>query len=254
MHVLGKVLNEEPLPPRRVNPRTPVDLEAIALKALAKSPAARYQTAAELADDLERYMDHRPILAKRHTVLRRGGLWLRRHQFQVGLTASGLLAFFLTLALVAWALPAWRSAARRRHLAEFEETARAAVEAEVERLGTIDPQAVVRDAVPERVAARVTEGVAPAGDDEREVVERVLADYRPGPVLSKAYFDLGDWSRAYRYDPSGDFGAKALLEIARRFAGQRRLPEAAQILHRVRARSPDPEGLALLGEVLVAAA
>ncbi len=251
MHVLGKVLNEEPLPPRRVNPRTPVDLEAIALKALAKSPAARYQTAAELADDLERYMDHRPILAKRHTVLRRGGLWLRRHQFQVGLTASGLLAFFLTLALVAWALPAWRSAARRRHLAEFEETARAAVEAEVERLGTIDPQAVVRDAVPERVAARVTEGVAPAWDDEREVVERVLADYRPGPVLSKAYFDLGDWSRAYRYDPSGDFGAKALLEIARRFAGQRRLPEAAQILHRVRARSPDPEGLALLGEVLV---
>ncbi len=63
--MLRRIIFEEPQPPRRINPALPRDLETIVLKALAKEPAERYATAQELADDLRRYLEEKPI--------RRGG-------------------------------------------------------------------------------------------------------------------------------------------------------------------------------------
>ena len=62
--LLLQVLNDEPRPPRRLNDKVPRDLETICLKAMAKAPARRYQTATELADDLRRFLTDRPILAR----------------------------------------------------------------------------------------------------------------------------------------------------------------------------------------------
>src|SRR5262249_60432780 len=63
--LVEKVLAASPPAPRRVRPGVPRDLETIVLKAIAREPAQRYQSAADLADDLRRYVEDRPIRARR---------------------------------------------------------------------------------------------------------------------------------------------------------------------------------------------
>jgi serine/threonine protein kinase/Tfp pilus assembly protein PilF len=78
--LLRQIAWEEPRPPRRLNREIPVELETIVLKALAKEPAERYSTAQELADDLQRFLDDRPVLAQRPTRAQQLKKWLRRHR------------------------------------------------------------------------------------------------------------------------------------------------------------------------------
>ncbi|MCL6501449.1 MAG: protein kinase [Pirellulales bacterium] len=77
--VLHAILHAEPARPTRLNPRIPADLETICLSAMNKSPAQRYPSAADLADDLGRYLRGEPIRARRPGLARRGLKWCRRH-------------------------------------------------------------------------------------------------------------------------------------------------------------------------------
>ena len=70
--LLRKITCDEPVPPRKLDPNIPRDLETIVGKAMAKEPERRYATAQELADDLRRFREDRPILARRPTV---AGRW-----------------------------------------------------------------------------------------------------------------------------------------------------------------------------------
>jgi formylglycine-generating enzyme required for sulfatase activity len=69
--VVAKVIGEEPRPPRRINPRIPRDLETICLTAMEKDPARRYQTAGDLAADLNRFLRGEPITARPPSLLER---------------------------------------------------------------------------------------------------------------------------------------------------------------------------------------
>jgi WD40 repeat protein/serine/threonine protein kinase len=86
--VLHQVLHDEPRPPRRLNDRIPCDLETICLKAMAKMPGHRYATAAQLADDLGRYLRDEPILARPVGPVRRLGRWCRRNPLSAGLAVT----------------------------------------------------------------------------------------------------------------------------------------------------------------------
>jgi eukaryotic-like serine/threonine-protein kinase len=77
--VLRQIAFEEPRPPRRLNKALPAELDTIVLKATAKNPDERYATAQELADDLKRFLEDRPIKAKRPTLAQRLKKWARRH-------------------------------------------------------------------------------------------------------------------------------------------------------------------------------
>jgi serine/threonine protein kinase len=90
--LLHQITEEDPPPPRRLDSTIPVELETIVLKATAKGPADRYASARELADDLQRFLDNRPILARRPTLLERATKWGRRHRSVVVSAVVLLLA------------------------------------------------------------------------------------------------------------------------------------------------------------------
>ncbi len=100
------VLNDEPIAPSRWQPRIPRDLETICLKCLRKEPGDRYADAAALAEDLRRFLSHRPINARRVGPLGRARLWWRRKPTQAALTIS--VAVLLVLIAVGATLAAYR--------------------------------------------------------------------------------------------------------------------------------------------------
>jgi serine/threonine protein kinase len=89
--LLRQILEEEPRPLRQVDRNIPADLETIVRKAAAKAPEDRYATAAELAADLRRFLDERPILARRPSLLGRARKAMRRHPSLVAAAVLGLV-------------------------------------------------------------------------------------------------------------------------------------------------------------------
>jgi tetratricopeptide (TPR) repeat protein len=88
-----QVVTEDPVPPRRLNPRAPLDLENICLKCLQKAPEKRYPSALALADDLGRFVEGRPVEARAAGTLEKALKWARRRP-----VVAGLLALAATLA------------------------------------------------------------------------------------------------------------------------------------------------------------
>ena len=102
------ILEQEPKPPRAIEPRVPRELAAICLQALQKRPEARYATALAFAEDVERFADGRPVLARSPgaSVRLLRAAWRQRR----ALTLVALAVGATLLAVVAW-LPSLRRAA-----------------------------------------------------------------------------------------------------------------------------------------------
>ncbi len=109
--LIHQILHHDPPRPRLVDPRVPRDLETIVLKAMARDPSHRYETAAELADDLRRFLAGRPIRARRAGEAEKFVRWCRRNPAPAGLLAALALVFWVGFALVAWE---WRQAVAER--------------------------------------------------------------------------------------------------------------------------------------------
>ena len=97
--VLAQLVTQEPAPPRRLNKAIPIELETIVLKALAKRAEERYGSAQELADDLRRFLEDKPILARRPSLADKARKWARRHKgLMRGIAAmAGLVVVGLVL-------------------------------------------------------------------------------------------------------------------------------------------------------------
>jgi serine/threonine protein kinase/tetratricopeptide (TPR) repeat protein len=101
--LLRQIAFEEPCAPRRLSKSIPSELETIVLKAMEKSPSDRYATAQEVADDLRRFLEDKPILARRPTLLQRARKLRRRHP-GVTLTAGASALVMLFLAVLGLAV------------------------------------------------------------------------------------------------------------------------------------------------------
>jgi serine/threonine protein kinase/tetratricopeptide (TPR) repeat protein len=134
--ILRHVLEAEPLRPRRLNPAIPRDLETIVLKAAAKEPDLRYPSAAALADDIRRFLDSRPIRARRPGLLDAGAKWARRNASLVAVAAAALVVLAAGLGAATWLVAAQRDEALR-HARRAERRERFAV----------DTVALFRDAI-----------------------------------------------------------------------------------------------------------
>jgi hypothetical protein len=107
LETLEQVRSLDPVPPRRVQPHCPRDLETVCLKCLEKDPARRYQSAQALAEDLGRFREGRPVLARPTPARERLAKWARRHPAVAALVAVlavGAVASFTALTLL------WRKA------------------------------------------------------------------------------------------------------------------------------------------------
>lgn len=113
--VLQQVLNTEPLPPRLLQPSLPHDLETICLKCLEKEMPRRYRSAQELAEDLGRFLEDKPIHARPVGALGKAGKWCRRRPGLAAMGAALVVTGVLGLGGVLWQ---WNRAARGELLAQ----------------------------------------------------------------------------------------------------------------------------------------
>jgi WD40 repeat protein/tRNA A-37 threonylcarbamoyl transferase component Bud32 len=117
LDTLVQVLHDDPIPPGRLRPGLPRDLETICLTCLRKEPDRRFASAAALADDLDRFLAGRPILARPVGVVERGWRWARRNSAVAGLGVSLALALVAGFGGVTWK---WLDAERLRKIATDE--------------------------------------------------------------------------------------------------------------------------------------
>jgi eukaryotic-like serine/threonine-protein kinase len=113
--LIERVLHDPPEAPRRIDPRIPRDLETIVLKAISKEPGRRYATAQAMGEDLGRFLDDHPILARRSSTMEQGWRWCRRNPLVVAALATAAAAV-VTLAIVSAAM-AWKFREQRDQIA-----------------------------------------------------------------------------------------------------------------------------------------
>jgi hypothetical protein len=154
LETLKQVQSRDPVPPRRLNPGVPADLETVCLKCLEKEPAKRYPSAAALGDDLARFLDGRAVVARRAGPKERAWRWCKRHPSWAALAAVCALAAVAAVVGGVWV--------NRRLSAELQRTAAArdATQAALVNHAADRLDAELRElaAVPHLVAAAVEAG------------------------------------------------------------------------------------------------
>ncbi len=99
---IRQVIDQEPVPPRQLEPHVPLDLETICLKCLEKAPERRYLTAADLANDLRRFLNDEPIQARPISPLERLWKWGKRRPAIMALCGVSACAVLAMVLLVVW--------------------------------------------------------------------------------------------------------------------------------------------------------
>ncbi len=213
--LLNQILHAEPRPPRQVDPAVPAELETIILKAMAKAPADRYATAGELAADLRRFLDGRPVMARRPTLAERVRKWLRRHPAYVGaavlLLVAGVIGLGVSTALIAREQSHTRAAldAERRRAIEAEQRFQLARRSadEMIRIGNEEladgPQTnAPRRRLLEAALAYYQELINLRGDDPAAQQELAITRDRVQQILSDLAVLNGAWQHALLGEPA----------------------------------------------------
>jgi serine/threonine-protein kinase len=133
-----QVIDQEPVPPARLNAKVPRDLENVCLKCLQKEPHRRYAGAAALADDLRRFGEGRPIRARPLGLAARSWRWGRRNPAAAALMATGLALVGLVIGGSFWL--EWVRAERRAETARQEEREAQSVGAALEQASALGKQ------------------------------------------------------------------------------------------------------------------
>ena len=224
-----------PASPRSVNPAVPAAVDAVLLKLLDPEPAKRYQTAHELAEDLDRHLTHQPLKYARESFVDRARKWVRRNPRALpltGLAAAVVLALGIGGVATANIRAQSRTEAAARQ-AEFREALRCA-SIQLNRRAS-DP--AVRDGAAARLRAAVDGyGAADADDwESRRLVKRLEA-----PARDELRGDVGE-ALLLLARAKGDDSAEA-LRLNRRAEAAFGAGQSPPALWRQRAELADRSG------------
>jgi len=209
MDTLLQVLGDEPVPPRRLNPSVPRDLETICLKCLEKEPARRYRRAAALGEDLRRFLAAEPIMARPAEPAERLWRWCQRNPL-VAAQAGGIALTMVLGTVVAtyFAIRATRgerlalqSAAEARAVLTFLRTKVLAAARPEDQDGGLGIKATVREAVD-----------AAEADIRQSFSDQPTVEASIRSTLGSSYLYLGLPKRAIRQD-------ERALELRQQFLG-----------------------------------
>ena len=196
LDIILKVLHDDPLPLRRLKPDIPLDLETICLKCLEKQPSQRYPSAAALAEDLRRFLEGEPILARPLSGPALLGRWIRRHPVWSALVAVSVTSLLILLAGLTTAYVQVRAAVCQR-------------EAEAERASLAQQYEAQARQEAERLALENAQKRREAEESnarlQREIEERLHSSYA---------LQLMQIANVVEYDPSR---ALRLLEDPQRW-------------------------------------
>jgi WD40 repeat protein/tetratricopeptide (TPR) repeat protein len=207
LETLRQVLGDEPVPPSRLNPQVPRDLETVCLKCLEKDPPRRYGSAEALADDLRRFQSGEPVAARPAGRLERLTKWARRRPAQAALVLVGSLATVLLVAGLVSLLYGVRlqdardEATRQRDEADRQRGVAEREKAEAVRLRAVaetsqaEEQKQRREAEGQRTRAEALVYVRQISLAQREWEANNLARVRE--LLDACRPELRGWEHAY---------------------------------------------------------
>jgi hypothetical protein len=163
---LLQVIHQEPVPPARLNPKVPRDLETVCLKCLRKEPQGRYASARALAEDLRRYLLGQAIAAQPVGRLERVGKWIRRNPAIASLSAAALFTLMAgTVVSLLFAFEAGRQAKLAR-----------------DRAGELERQAGALEAKTRDAEAKKAEAEQARAEAERNLVSGMLSPIGRNPL------------------------------------------------------------------------
>ena len=193
--VLHRIAQEDPRPLRKLNRAIPPPLETIVLKAMAREPNGRYQTAAALRDDLVRFLDGRPILGRPVPLWQRSLAWARRRPAVAALLSLViLLGCGLVGGVAAWA--SWLSWHNRQLEIQIARADAKEHEADRERKVAQDRQ---QHADRHRYAASLRRAREALDARQIELAQDILHEIKPASAAESADFPWGYlWRQAAR--------------------------------------------------------
>ncbi|MCA8999698.1 MAG: serine/threonine protein kinase [Planctomycetaceae bacterium] len=169
--LIHEVLNEEPPHPRRLNNQLPIDLATICLKCLQKDPNQRYQSAGALAEDLNRFLENKPVLARPIGPFRQLSRWAAR---KPGIAASLATIFVLLSVIASLAGYAWLTERNLRTRAD--DARRDAIDARQEALDNLMIAEQNRARAENNLAASITSYRSLLQDAERYLMTQEDAE------------------------------------------------------------------------------
>jgi WD40 repeat protein/serine/threonine protein kinase len=203
--LIHQLTHEEPVPPRRLEPGIPRDLETIVLKAIARDPGHRYQRAGELAEDLRRFGEDRPVKARRVSGAERLWRWCKRNPALATLTAAvvvlllagtGISTYFATQAARrAEEALTEKGRADQQAAGAFAEKRRADEKAEEARQRAEDESRARREADDALTKARQAHAVSMLG--QAQIAWRDNNTRQAGALLDEVPQDLRGWEWGY---------------------------------------------------------
>jgi len=183
---LARLQTDEVVPPRKFNRAIPVDLETVVLKAMERDPERRYPSAHAMAEDLRRFLEGEPLVARRSSVIYRLRTRIRKHRAVASVIAAALV---LLAAAGGWALrERWRADARAELAQRFGMEVK-----EIDLLTRVNGMLPPERSVPLRTLVR------PRMERIREQIRRSgkLAEGPGAYALARGSIVLGDYRAAW---------------------------------------------------------